>query len=684
MRGAGSLAGWLVLASAARAQVDEVEAIEKGRLEFPPQVQKALQSQKPPKPGVVLDRELPFGLRFCVFETSGLRVLSSDADEEEARAVATTMAAARVLFLELTGVKAYFPPSCAAYLLSSSEAKTAFLQKHPAISPENGTRLGKLEGSGIPGTGDWAWWEGDKEKRLDGMVRFTFDWLCRTQGVMLEREAWLHEGLGLFLTHAVTGTHLTWFVQPVLMTHSSNATNVALRSQMDEPGADWLALARELFAPEQKFELEELLHLTTAELEPVDYLRAHALAAYVVEMRRAALGALVTRVGGKEDPRFVLEETLGMSLGELRGRLDHWLRRRDELVAKAAGRRPEEELRAQWQGLSSAQRRVAMAAFERLALALDTTQVRNLQAILKDVQGEPPAAEDAPFFDPKVHAPGQPIARRRLGANDGRVKRAREEFGSVVPADSRGFRFDYDWARSRVVRLKPNDDPDAQFEAALRGVLPGSDLARAHLIGRLAREDERKLQQAFAHAYTDRDGNVYPLTLFEAWCSGKTIEMPDVDTLGILHDVLNERRWSAPVPASQHDAMYEQLGDLFRVCRRSRELVLALADAYLAPNAPPRAGYDTLALNLQALWAAVDSDPQKLAAQMPDGKGGEAFLADLVTRCRRDYKYYGQGRRRAAQWRLDGQALRVVLGNALDEGAAAPSEPPSEPGPVNR
>lgn len=633
-------------------------------------VQRCLDGQSP-QPVALEPKERAFNLPFTAVAGPGLRVLATGG-EAEARRVATSMAAARQLFGELTGLTAYFPAGLTAYLLGTPEAKATFLQKHPGLGPAASDRMGKLEGSGVPGTADWAWWQGDAEKRNDGMVRFTFDWLLRAQGVTTESHAWLHEGLGLYLTNALVGTHLTWFVQPSKGPASALADNTALRGWMDDYGSDWLSLARGLFAPERKFDLEELLHLLPAEMEPGDYLRANALGAYLVEVRREALGQVLTRVGAGEDPRAVLEDALGLSLTELRTRLDGWLERREGLVARADGRRPAAELEAQWRKMGALQKRATIAAFERRVAELDTQQLRWLRAVLAHAPSELPKAEAPPFYDPKVHAPAQPIPRKRLSPSDARVKRLLKEVHP--PADPRLplLSVDYDWFRGRVVRLE-RPDLESVFQNALRGIPPDADLARAQLLAVFDRPEERKLQAAFAHAYTDREGNVFPVTLFEMWATGVTMEMPDVDTLGIVHEVEDEwSRWVAPV--SDQEPLYKRIGELFQRAQRSRELRQQLAELFLFPAPLPRPGYETQLLNLQALWASLDSDPARVAAILPGGNGRDAFLSELVARCQRDYALFATGRRRAAQLRLDAEALRKALGAALDEAAAAQAE----------
>src|SRR5262245_15223519 len=673
----GGIALWLLAQPVAFQESDDDGAGERGRSELAAAVKSAFETQQTPKKASIRDREGVFGLELGVVEGAGMRVLATSGDEEAER-VATAIGAARSLFEALTGTAALLPSGLTAFLLGTAEAKTAFLEKHPSITPEVRARLAKLEGAGVPGTADWAWWEGDAEKRLDAMVRLSFDWLCRAQKVTTEHRPWLHEGLGFYLTHALVGTRLSWFVRPRTGSASKDADNVALRSQMEDLGADWMALARGTLA-KKGYDLEELLHLEVDELDAADYLRAHALAAYLVEVHREKLGSVLARTGAGDDPRAVLEEAVGFPLPELQRRLDGWLERRDALVARAEGRRTEAELLEEWRRLGTPQRGAAMAAFERGLAALDTSQMRWLRAVLEKAPADIPKAGELPFYDPKVHAPAQPIARKRLSASDGRVKRLLKDVRADPDPRAPLLAIDYDWFGGRVVRTGKPDDPELVFQNALRGVPPRADLARALVLAALDHPAERKHQAAFAHAYTDREGNVYPVTLYEMLGTGIEIERPDVDALGIVHDVLNEwSRWVAPVPGSQHDTLYKLINELYATAKQSHELRVALAELFVVPGGPPRIGYEKLVLNLQALWASVDSDPAKLAPVLPDGKQWAGYLAELTARCQKDFKYFGQGRRRAAQLRLDAQELRKVLGAALDEGARfVPSEVPA-------
>ena len=137
----------------------------------------------------------------------------------------------------------------------------------------------------------------------------------------------------------------------------------------------------------------------------------------------------------------------------------------------------------------------------------------------------------------------------------------------------------YDYATREVRHTRDVKDPERIFKNGLAGCAPDLDLCAALVERMLDDGSQQKTLAAFAHAYTDRDGRVYPgVTLYDAWSSGVEIEMPDVDTLGIVHTLLDDwKTWKAPVDASQHDKLYAKIGELYRALHRLQGLRHALA-----------------------------------------------------------------------------------------------------------
>ena len=102
------------------------------------------------------------------------------------------------------------------------------------------------------------------------------------------------------------------------------------------------------------------------------------------------------------------------------------------------------------------------------------------------------------------------------------------------------------------------------------------------------------------------------------------------------------------------------------------------SDAAVAPNvgspdvadASPFPGFDSALINLHALWNEIGSDPEALAAKLPERANWHPFFANWVKRCRRDPRVWTDGWRRDIQLRRDRRAVRDALIEALEEAGA--------------
>jgi hypothetical protein len=198
---------------------------------------------------------------------------------------------------------------------------------------------------------------------------------------------------------------------------------------------------------------------------------------------------------------------------------------------------------------------------------------------------------------------------------------------------------------------------------------PDWDLAEALVELEL---DDGSLQAsfaAFAHAYTDRWGGIYPgVTLYDAHASRTQIEMPDVDALGLVHDLLGDwQTWVAPVPAEQHDALYAKIAELFQPVMRHRGLRTNVARTYLRGNAELRDSYRFNLDNFHALWESVRSDPAALRAKLPDAAGWRDFLQGWDDTLRADPLLLAGGTNRHATLDREAQSVRATLLRLLEE-----------------
>ena len=276
----------------------------------------------------------------------------------------------------------------------------------------------------------------------------------------------------------------------------------------------------------------------------------------------------------------------------------------------------------------------------------------------------------APTYDPELHCPAQPIPRRLLKPSDTRAERALKRF-KLTPSEAQvAPGWTYDYAARELRREQGWNSPKRVFKNALLGAAPGQDLAIAILELNLDDGELRDTFAAFSHAYADRTGWVYPgVTLYDAWASGAQMEMPDVECLGIIHDLKDDwKTWKAPV--RKQDSLYDAIGELFFPARQHRGLRHALAVAYLVGDPGPLDAYAGNYLQLHALWEECASTPAKLSERLPNSKGWRNFLEDWSEhvketgplRSKAENRAYALSRSAAG---IQGLALRILRENEL-------------------
>jgi hypothetical protein len=296
----------------------------------------------------------------------------------------------------------------------------------------------------------------------------------------------------------------------------------------------------------------------------------------------------------------------------------------DREPAAAAEFLQDEALRAAWSRATPEQRRDTIE-YLRLDLShAESFQLALVRYVISSSGIEPglwDAAPEPTWFDPATHAPAQPIARKLLDPDGSKAESARERFLGHLRSRELRSAWSYDWGSGEVVWHADRDDLTRHFENALAGFPPDLDLAEALVLRALDDGSQQVALGAFAHLYTDRNGNAYPgVTLYDAWNSGEGMEMPDIDVLGVVHTVLDDwKTWVAPVSDRQHDRLYGTVGELFLKAKRHRELREALARAYF--NAEPvYPGRFTRSddLRFHGFWEHCASDPEAAADDLPD------------------------------------------------------------------
>ena len=323
---------------------------------------------------------------------------------------------------------------------------------------------------------------------------------------------------------------------------------------------------------------------------------------------------------------------------------------------------------------------------------LDTYQGKLIAYLIESApidRGMHLAPPELPHYEPEVHAPKQPIRRRLLDPDSSKATKAHERLVASWQADPLRRAWRYDWATGNIHVVGDERDPELLFENGMLGLVPLVDYAEALLQQRLDDGSEREVLAAFGHAYTDRSGNKYPnITLYDAWCSGQEIEMPDVDVLGIVHTLWDDwKTWKAPIPTSKHKKLYAKVGDELVEAKHHRQLREAIAANYLRGKAVPADGYGPNNLAFNALWDEHASDPAVLFEELPEAEDWESWLKKLTSRIARKKAFREAGQARidyleAERWRVKGTLVWVLREYGAFDRSELPDPPEQEPAPT--
>lgn len=333
----------------------------------------------------------------------------------------------------------------------------------------------------------------------------------------------------------------------------------------------------------------------------------------------------------------------------------------------------ERELRARqlFASYSATEKEQFLGWFEGECANLQTFQ----QALIAWVLGpapDPSTCKDAApieWLDPATHAPAQPIPRRWVDESSPQYAQVSAQMFGNVPARRADSAWAYDYALREVRRLPGESDPDRLFHNALLGLPPGWDYAEALVEGMLDDGSLQKSHAGFAHAYTDRIGGAYPgITLYDAYASRSDLEMPDVDTVGLMHVVLDDwDTYKAVVPQHQMSELYGRIGALFLDIHRQRGLRHALAQSFLCGTTELRDGYQGHLDRFHALWEESSSTPQTLAAKLPDAAAWANTLQTWTDEMAKDELRFLRGVRRRYFLDANAQAVRDLLFQLLDQ-----------------
>ena len=301
----------------------EVANSARGREELRALEQKLREELKPAKISLLTTLEEDLELKFKPpLQGGGVRILGT-VEGEELKQCSDNLRVAKELLQVYAGDRCVYTDGFTYFLLKSEAEKSAFLRNHPKVEEGDRAFYQTLESVTLTGAQHFGSWSDNGPRRLDSACRQGISNLLYHGHQITGEKGWVFEGVGLYFTHAIAKTHLTWFVSP--SRYMSAKADAAFREKLSRSSVNWLDEARVLMKEDKLPKFHTVVGRSLNRLSTEDLLLCNAAVAYFVEGRPGALPKILKKLGRGRTEHEVFLEELGMDLMQFDKRLRKWL-----------------------------------------------------------------------------------------------------------------------------------------------------------------------------------------------------------------------------------------------------------------------------------------------------------------------------------------------------------------------
>lgn len=272
------------------------------------------------------------------------------------------------------------------------------------------------------------------------------------------------------------------------------------------------------------------------------------------------------------------------------------------------------DLLARYQKLDKAQRSEVVRNLEKRCQREPHDVLQSIQARQKGraAYAQPSTVK---WFEPREFAPSA-APRSLVPASSGAHRVRTDGMKPFVLVPELHKAVGYDWTIGAPVVRGAELNDDLRIANYAHGFAPGADHALAQVLQALdADPEQRRLADYFEHLYADRDGGVYEgVSLYDAWRSGQTQEMPDTDAIAFARLCLDTRAYLAPIPDNRRrERLYQKMATGFANHHEHRTLRQSLAATFVAAEPSLDPAWQSLVDRGHWLWQKHRRDPAALA-----------------------------------------------------------------------
>lgn len=278
---------------------------------------------KPPRAKKANTLEEGLGLSFtAVYEAGGVRILGT-VKEEELVQCTDNLRVAQKLLREYVGRRCAYSDEFTYFLLKNSGEQATFLANHPNVEDADRAFYQSLESATLKGARDFGSWSDVDARRLDSACRQGISNMMYHGHEITAEQGWAFEGVGLYFTHVVVGTHLTWFVSP--SRYMSAKDDALYRSKLSRNDINWLNETLILMEEDRLPKFHSVVGRHVNRLSTEDLLVCNAAIAFLVEGRPGVLPKILGHLGKGRSAHEAFLAELGLDLNQFDKRLRKWL-----------------------------------------------------------------------------------------------------------------------------------------------------------------------------------------------------------------------------------------------------------------------------------------------------------------------------------------------------------------------
>ena len=281
------------------------------------------EAPRPESIGVApMDNDL--GIRWVASFRSGTHRILSAAPRSESMQLSRLAESSRDFFGRALGIHLPVPKGRQYYVLMDRRSFRHVIANHPALDPKERKSSMDLGAKGIGG-GDVVFYSRYPSGRREWVARNVVNQHLRSMFKIKMKHGWIVEGVGLYMTHRLTGRHTTWFVQDTKYAGAGDNKDQFIWKELRTPGTDWLELARALEIRGKKPDLPFLVSKGVNVMKGEDLVWSYALASYLMESYPDHMSMLLTRIGEGTDQGAAFKKTLEYDLMTIERRLMRWV-----------------------------------------------------------------------------------------------------------------------------------------------------------------------------------------------------------------------------------------------------------------------------------------------------------------------------------------------------------------------